>query len=146
MSSTRKTPTTRRILIVDNHPLVRRGLIELIDGEPDLTVCGATESHAAAVAALAATRPDLVITDLSLEAVDDGLGLLKYIRSTYADLPVLVLTMHALPRFADLALQAGARGYITKQEMTETLLIAIRRVLDGERYVHPHISTDQEIH
>ncbi len=146
MRSTLNTLTRRRILIVDNHPLVRRGLTGLIDAEPDLSVCAATATGQAAVEAIAESRPDLVITDISLEKEDDGLALVRFIRSKHPNLPVLVLTMHGQLRYTDLAVRAGADGYITKQEETDTLLIAIRRVLQGKQYVHPRSSDDHEIH
>jgi DNA-binding NarL/FixJ family response regulator len=129
------TKTRRRILIIDNHPLVRRGLSALIENEPDLTVC-AESTHQKGLEAIAASRPDLVITDLWL-AEADGFGLIAEIRARHADQPILVLSMYAAPRYARRALDAGANGYVSKQEMGETLLIAIRCVLDGEVCVSP---------
>ena len=107
------TKTRRRLLVIDNHPLVRRGLGTLIDNEPDL-----------------------VITDLWL-AETDGFGLIEEIRARHADLPTLVLSMQAAPQYVQRALHAGATGYVSKQELGETLLIAIRCVRDGETYVSP---------
>lgn len=127
-----------RILIVDDHPLVRRGLIALIDSEPDLTVCASVAGHREGLEAIASTRPDLVIADLSL-GEGDGFGLIRDIRSRDADLPVLVLTLHEAPQYARRAFRAGASGYLSKQEMTGTILVAIRRVIGGERYVRPKI-------
>jgi DNA-binding NarL/FixJ family response regulator len=132
------THPKRRILIVDDHPLVRRGLIALIDNEPDLTVCASAGTHDAGLEAVASSRPDLVIADLSL-GIDDGLAMVEEIHSGHCDLPVLVLSMHEAPVYARRALRAGARGYVTKQEMLETLLVAIRRVLDGEEFVSPDL-------
>lgn len=129
------TKTRQRILIIDNHPLVRRGLSTLIDNEPDLMVCAAV-TRCEALEAIATRRPDLVITDLWL-AEADGFGPITAIRASHADLPVLVLSMHVAPRYAQRALHAGANGYVSKQEMGETLLIAIRSVLDGDTYVSP---------
>ena len=133
----RATKTRHRILIIDDHPLVRRGLSALIDNEPDLTVC-AESTHHEGLDAIASSQPDLVITDLWL-AETDGFGLIKNIRARHADLPILVLSMYAAPRYASRALQAGANGYVSKQEMGETLLIAIRSVLDGETYLSPRM-------
>jgi DNA-binding NarL/FixJ family response regulator len=127
-------PVKRRVLIVDDHPLVRRGLTALIDNEADLVVCADIGMRREALALIAASRPDLVVADLPLRG-GDALALVKEIRSGHAGLPVLVLTMHASPVWARRALGAGASGYVTKQEMDETLLIAIRRVLDGGRFV-----------
>ncbi len=133
-------PAKRRILIVDDHPLVRRGLTALIDNEPDLMVSGAAATHREGLAAIASSRPDLVITDLSLDS-GDGLDMVKEIRLTDGGLPVLVLTMHDAPIHARRALRAGASGYVTKQEGSETLLIAVRCVLGGEEYVSPKVRT-----
>jgi len=131
------TKTRRRLLIIDNHPLVRRGLSALIDNEPDLTVC-AEATHEEGLEAIATSSPDLVITDLWL-AETDGFGMIADIRARHADLPILVLSMHATPQYVRRALHAGANGYVSKQEMGETLLIAIRCVFDGEMYVNPEI-------
>jgi DNA-binding NarL/FixJ family response regulator len=126
-------PAKRRILIIDNHPLVRRGLRALINGEPDLIVCAEAATQRDALAAIAAARPDLTIVDLSL-GHDDGLRLVREIRSHHAGPRILVLTMHDSPQYAEDAFAAGADGYVTKQEMTEMLLIAMRAVLRGETY------------
>jgi DNA-binding NarL/FixJ family response regulator len=128
----------RRILIVDDHHLVRRGLTVLIGNEPDLVVCAAAATHQEGLAAIAIFHPDLVIADLSL-GDDDGLALVQDIRLGHADLPVLVLTIHDTLACAEQALRAGASGYVSKQEMSDALLVAIRSVLDGERYLSPKI-------
>ena len=147
-STTRETPAKRRIVIIDDHPLVRRGLTALIDNEPDLTVCAEAAGHRTGLEAIASARPDLVITDLSL-GDDDGLALVQTIRSRDAGLPVglpvLVLSMHNTAMWAQRAFKAGASGYASKQEMGETLLIAIRCVLGGERYVSPKIKARPDI-
>jgi DNA-binding NarL/FixJ family response regulator len=139
MPRKRTVPTEqvkRRILIVDNHPLVRRGLRALIDAEPDLTVCAEAAGREDGLGAIDETRPDLVIADLSL-GPGDGLELVKAIRSRHAGLRVLVLTTHDTSRYVRLAFAAGANGYVSKQEMTETLLMAMRSVLCGETYGAP---------
>ncbi len=128
----------RRILIIDGHPLVRRGLTELIDNEPDLTVCGEAATQSEGLDAITATTPDLVIADVQLEG-GDGVELVKQIRLHHQQLPVLLISMNDQPGDAGRALQAGANGYVTKQEMSETVLIAIRCVLDGDVYVSPDI-------
>lgn len=132
----RKPP--RRILIVDSHPLVRRGLAALVDNETDLTVCAAVATRQAGLAALGPSRPDLVIAELSL-AEGDGLVLIKDIRERYATLPILVLSMHDAGEGARRAFRAGANGYASKQEMGDELLAAIRSVLDGGRYESPRL-------
>ena len=125
----------RRVLIVDDHPLVRRGLTALIDAEPDLVVCAEAASRREGIAAIAAMRPDLVIADLLL-GDGDGLDLVDVgpVRP-----PVLVLTVLDAPLHVRRALAAGATGYVAKHEMTDTLLLAIRSVLRGVRYVSPQI-------
>ncbi len=128
----------RRILIVDNHALVRRGLIVLIDNEADLTVCAAVATQQAGLAAIAGSRPDLVITDLALDD-GDGLDLVRDIRAGHEGLPVLVLTMHDAPVHIRRAFQAGARGYVSKPELGETLLVAIRCVLGGGTFGGPEL-------
>ncbi len=129
----RETTVKRQIVVIDNHPLVRRGLSELIDNEPDLEVCAECVTPRAALEAITATKADLVITGLSLnDGIGDGLVLLADIRSQHADLPVLVLSMHDGARWAERAITAGANGFLSKQEIDETLLVAIRTVLDGK--------------
>jgi len=129
-------PVKRRILIVDNQPLVRRGLKALIDAEPDLAVCAEAANPGDGLGAIAESRPDLVIAGLSL-GPGNGLELLKAIRTRHAGVRVLVLTMHDMPRQIRRAFAAGADGHVSKQEMTETLLMAMRSVLRGESYGAP---------
>lgn len=140
-SSSHRPQSKGRILIVDDHPLVRQGLTALIENEPDLTVCAEAGTRQAGLDAVRTVKPDLVIADLSLGggAGCDSLEMVKEIRLGYRDLPILVLSIHDAAIYAEKAFQAGASGYLTKQEMTETLLIAIRRVLDGQKYVSPKI-------
>lgn len=128
----------QRILIVDDHPLVRRGLRVLIDSEPDLRVCAEAATHQEGLVAIIPSRPDLVIADLSLGA-GNGLDMLKDIRTSHAHLPVLVLSMHDASLYAERAFRAGANGYVSKQEMGETLLVAIRCVLGGDTYISPKV-------
>jgi len=128
-------PTARRtILIVDDHPLLRRGLTSLIESEPDLVVCGEAASCWAALDAIRESPPDLVIVDLALEG-SDGLDLVKEMKRHHPAIPALVLSMHDEGVYAVRALRAGARGYVTKQQLDETLLVAIRRLLAGETYM-----------
>ncbi|HME05749.1 MAG TPA: response regulator transcription factor [Bryobacteraceae bacterium] len=126
--------TRSTVFIVDDHPIVRQGLALLINREPDLAVCGDAEEANSALRLIAATKPDLVIVDLSLTG-PDGLELLKSLRARKPDLPVLILSMLDESLYAERALRAGANGYIMKQEATEKVLVAIRRILDGEVYV-----------
>jgi len=118
------------VFVVDDHPIVRQGLALLINQEPDLAVCGAAEEMQSALAAINAVRPDILIVDISLNG-PDGLELLKTIRITMPRLPVLILSMHDESLYAERALRAGANGYIMKQEATEKVLVALRRILSG---------------
>jgi len=135
----RDKTATRQVVIVDNHPLVRRGLTSLINTEPDLEVCAESSSRRAALEAISASRPDVVITGLTF--VDaDGLALVADIRSQYSALPILVLSMREGSRWAERALEAGANGYVGKHEIGETLLGAVRQVLNGNQYLGPWAS------
>ena len=133
------TAAKKRILVVDDHPIVRQGLTLLIDREPDLVVCGEAEEAMGAMHVLDSARPDVLIVDISLNG-PDGLDLLKNIRSTRPVLPVLILSMHDESIYAERALRAGANGYIMKQEATEKVLVAVRRILGGEIYVSDRIA------
>jgi DNA-binding NarL/FixJ family response regulator len=119
---------------VDDHPIVRQGLALLINREPDLAVCGDAEEASSGLRLLEELKPNLVIVDLSLNG-PDGLELLKNIRTRDPNLPVLILSMLDESLYAERALCAGANGYIMKQEATEKVLVAIRRILGGEIYV-----------
>ena len=128
-----------RVLVVDDHPIVRQGLTLLINRESDLTVCGEAEDAHTAMQSLTATRPDILVVDISLNG-PDGLDLLKNVRSRHPDLPVLILSMHDESIYAERALRAGAQGYIMKQEATEKVLVALRRILSREIYVSERIA------
>lgn len=123
-----------RILIVDDHPIVRHGLALLINQEADLSVCGEAEEAHKAVEAIAALKPDMVIVDISLKSTD-GIELVKRIKAQDETLSILVLSMHDESLYTERALRAGARGYIMKQEANEQVVMAIRQVLSGEIYV-----------
>ncbi len=124
----------RTVLIVDDHPIVREGLAQLIDQESDLQVCGQAEDAHEAMQAIRQLAPDLVIVDISLKDTS-GMELIKDLKVQYPRLPVLTLSMHDEAVYGERALRAGARGYIMKQEATEKVVTAIRRVLAGEIYV-----------
>ena len=128
-----------RVFLVDDHPIVRQGLTLLINQEPDLIVCGEAEAAWSVPSALATLNPDILIVDLSLNG-PDGIDLLKSIRATDVELPILVLSMHDESVYAERALRAGANGYIMKQEATERVLVAIRRILHHEYYVSDRIA------
>jgi DNA-binding NarL/FixJ family response regulator len=129
----------KRILVVDDHPIIRQGLALMLNRESDLVVCGEAEDATGAMLVMASARPDILIVDISLNG-PDGLDLLKNIRTTHPALPVLILSMHDESIYAERALRAGANGYIMKQEATEKVLVAIRRILNGEIYVSERIA------
>src|SRR5271156_6559959 len=124
----------RTVFVVDDHPLLRQGLALLINQQQDLEVCGEAEEAQAAMRAIARKKPDILIVDISLNG-PDGLDLLKAIRGSYPDLPVLILSMHDEAIYAERALRARANGYIMKQEATEKVLVAVRRILGGDIYL-----------
>lgn len=123
-----------RILIVDDHSVVRRGLIQLINQETDLVVCAEAENAEHALEAVKKGRVDLAIVDISLIGTN-GIELTKNLKEQHPKLPVLILTMHDEARYAESAFQAGARGYVTKQEAAETIITAIHLVLRGQQYL-----------
>jgi DNA-binding NarL/FixJ family response regulator len=129
-----------RVLLVDDHPIVRRGLALLIDRESDLSVCGEADGAHTAFHAITTLRPDLVVLDISLSG-PDGLDVLKEIRVASSSLPVLILSMHDEAIYAERAMRAGANGYIMKQEATEKVLIAIRRILQGGVYLSDRLTS-----
>jgi DNA-binding NarL/FixJ family response regulator len=124
----------KTVFVVDDHPLLRQGLTLMINREPDLTVCGEAEDAQAAMRSIAAKKPDILIADISLNG-PDGLDMLKSVRTLYPELPVLVLSMHDESIYAERALRARANGYIMKQEATEKVLVAVRRILGGDIYL-----------
>jgi len=124
----------RRIFIVDDHPIVRQGLEQLINNEPDLLVSGQGEEAYESLRAIRQNQPALVLVDVSLKD-SDGIELLKELRAQDPSLLVLVLSMHDESLYAERALRAGARGYIMKQEAPQKLLEAIRKVLTGQVYL-----------
>lgn len=118
------------VFLVDDHPIVRQGLALLINREADLAVCGDAEEASSALQGIEELKPDLVVVDISLSG-PDGLDLLKNIRTRHSNLPVLILSMLDESLYAERALRDGASGYIMKQEATERVLVAIRRILGG---------------
>lgn len=123
-----------RIFLVDDHPIVRRGLADLINVEPDLKICGEADSAESAVTAIAEANPDLVIADISLPGAD-GIELIRFLRKAHLKVSVLILTMHEEEHLAERALRAGAKGFIMKYRAMADLLDAIRCVLAGRLYV-----------
>src|ERR1700735_1945120 len=124
----------RRVLIVDDHPIVRQGLRRVMENEDDLAVCGEAETARDARAAIKEQNPDVIIADISLKQ-GDGIELVRDVRAHHPQLPILVLSMHDEAIYAERMLSAGANGYIMKQAASEQFLISLRRVLDGGIYV-----------
>ncbi len=124
----------RKVFLVDDHPLVREWLTNLINQQPDLVVCGETESAPQALQAIAQARPDVAIVDISLKD-SSGIELIKSLKQSQPAVAVLVLSMHDESLYAERALRAGAKGYIMKRETTKKVIDAIRRVLEGKLYI-----------
>jgi DNA-binding NarL/FixJ family response regulator len=127
-----------RVLIVDDHPLVREGLKGLIAGEPDLIVCAETSSMRGAQELAREQRPDVVIVDLSLED-GNGLELIRRLKSHYPQIKILVCSMHDESLFAERAISTGAHGYINKHEVVGHVINALRHVLDGKIYLSSEV-------
>lgn len=134
------TKVAHKVLIVDDHPILREGLAQLIDQQSDLTICGQFEDAAHAFEAVGALKPDLALVDISLKG-SSGVELLKNIKANHPKMLVLILSMHDESLYAERVLRAGASGYIMKQEATEKVLEAIRKVLAGEIYLSEKMST-----
>lgn len=128
-----------RVLVVDDHPLMREGLAELIAGQRDIEVCGEADSVATALAAIDALQPDVVVLDLTL-GQDDGVALVATLHSRSPLLPILVLSMHDETVYAEKMISLGARGYVMKQEASEVFLVALRKVIAGEHYVRAELA------
>ncbi len=140
MAKTQTKPQQKqKVFLIDDHPVLRKGLGRLIDDQPDLAMCGEAESPAEAMRLLPAAKPDVVIVDLTLKG-GDGLELCKQIRDRFTTLAILVVSMHDESLYAERALKAGARGYVMKQEPQETIMSALRIVARGEVYLSPPMS------
>jgi len=130
----------KRLYLVDDHPIVREGLAQVLVAEPDLEVVGQAEDAPVARREIARLKPDLAIIDLHLRE-GDGLDLIKTLLQADPGLRVLVLTMHAEPYYAERALRAGARGFLTKEEAGDQILVAIRKILAGDVFVSERLSS-----
>ena len=139
MASKKNIPLKKKILIVDDHPIMRQGLAQLINHEGDLAVCGEAEDAHAAMKAIEQFRPDLVTVDITLPG-KGGMELIKDIRVQHPALAMLVVSMHDESLYAERVLRAGARGYIMKQEGGMRLMQAVRQVLSGQLYVSEKMS------
>ena len=136
--TTTKTDTSNRIakvVIVDDHTVVRYGVTRILSAETDMEVCGEASNAASAMEIVTKKKPDVVIVDISLEGMLDGLKLTRAIKAKYPHIPVLILSMHEETRYAQKALMAGANGYVMKEESSDKLVDAIRALMQGEIYV-----------
>lgn len=128
-----------RVFLVDDHPLVREWLGNLINQQPDLMVCGEADDVPEALRAIAASRPDIAVVDLSLRT-GSGLELIKQLKISHSRIAVVVLSMHDESLYAERAMRAGASGYIVKRETPKKVITAIRQVLNGQLYVSERMS------
>jgi len=140
MNSSPSRPIARksRVFIVDDHPLVREGLTNLMNGQNDLIVCGEAKNSAQAIDGIMKTLPDVALIDISLEN-ESGLELVKQLASQFPEVALIVLSMHDEGLYAERALRAGARGYVMKHETSSSVLASIRRVLEGGVYISERI-------
>jgi len=129
-----------KILLVDDHPLVREWLATLVNQQSDLQVCGETDSAPKALQLIGVVNPDIAIVDISMEG-GSGLELIKNIKASHPNVMMIVLSMHDESLYAERALRAGARGYIMKREATKGVLPAIRCVLGGKLYLSDKMAT-----
>jgi DNA-binding NarL/FixJ family response regulator len=130
----------RRIFIVDDHPLVREGLTNLINRQPDLEVCGEAETNQSARETVAAARPDAVVVDILLRD-SSGMELIKELKASSPGVPIIVLSMHDESLYAERALRAGASGYIMKREASGKVVVALRQVIEGKLFVSEHVAS-----
>ena len=141
----------KKVLLVDDHPVMREGIASVIEREPDLTVCGQAEDCEGALKAIADLDPDFAIVDICLKD-GDGIRLVRDIRKRRPDLPVLILTMHGEAVYGERALQAGARGYVVKSEPARNIVDAVRLIMAGgiqvserlrEKMLRAHIEAEE---
>jgi DNA-binding NarL/FixJ family response regulator len=132
-------PQKNKVFLVDDHPLVREGLVNLISQQADLQICGEADNEPQALELIGTVQPDVTIVDISLEN-GSGIELIKSIKAAYPGVVVLVLSMHDESLYAERALRAGARGYIMKREAAKKVIQAIRSVLAGQLYVSEKIA------
>jgi len=130
----------RRVLIVDDHPIFRDGITQLINTQPDLLVCGSVGSANLALSAVAELKPDMIILDISIQGTN-GIELMKSVRAQHPTLPALMLSSHDEGLYAERALRAGARGYVMKSAAPEKVVEALRRILSGGLYLSEAIGS-----
>ncbi len=135
---------TTRIYIVDDHPLVRQGLSQIVANEADMEICGEAEDSPTAMKGVGDANPDAIIVDISLKG-NNGLELIKNLKAIHENIPILVFSMHDETIYAQRALRAGAKAYVMKKESPSKVVEAIRKILKGEIYVSPSVA-DQVLH
>jgi DNA-binding NarL/FixJ family response regulator len=128
------------VLVVDDHPLFRKGVVQLLNDEPDIEVRAQAGTSTDALSAIRQDGIDLAVIDISLEGGPDGIELTKSIRAERPRLPILILSMHDETLYAERALRAGARGYVMKREALDQFITAVRTVLRGEIFISPSMS------
>ena len=128
-----------RVFVVDDHPLLRQGIAQLINNESDLEVCGEADNANAALQLIPIAQPDIAVLDISLKG-SNGIDLARQVKACYPHVKVLILSMHDETLLAQRAFLAGASGYLTKDEATEKALVAIRRIRDGETYLSKELA------
>jgi DNA-binding NarL/FixJ family response regulator len=138
--NTKSHPRKHRILIVDDHPIVRRGLRELVADESDFEICGEAEDVAEALVLVDSVCPDIIVVDLSLKD-SHGIELIETIKARCEEVKMLVSSMHDELLFAERTIRAGASGYVSKKELPERIIDAMRQILRGEIYVSPRVAT-----
>lgn len=139
-TSTDDTPAKHRVMLVDDHPIVRHGIAMLINEEDDLMVCGESCSAGDTLTQIELCQPEIAVVDVSLQGAS-GIDLTKSIKEQFPELPVLILSMHEETLYAERALRAGASGFVMKQEAAETVLRAIRTVIKGDVYLSDQLSS-----
>jgi len=137
------TSSIKKILLVDDHPVLRKGLVRLIDAKEGFVVCGEASTAVDAMALIQDLAPDLVIVDIGLPGTS-GIELTKTIRAAFPKLPVLILSMHEEALYATRALRAGAIGYIVKQDAIDNIASALREALSGRQYLSPVIASQMQ--
>jgi DNA-binding NarL/FixJ family response regulator len=133
----------KRVLLVDDHPVLRKGLVRLIDSKDGFVVCGEASSATEAMELMHKLKPNLAIVDIGLPGAS-GIELMKTIRAQFPNFPVLILSMHEEALYASRALRAGAVGYIVKQDAIDNIALALQQTLQGERYLSPIIAKQMQ--
>jgi DNA-binding NarL/FixJ family response regulator len=144
MQQTGTKQGAHRVLVVDDHPVVRQGIKLVIEAEPDLTVCGEAENEHTARRILRELQPDALVVDLSLGAGGDGFNIVRDVHAHFPQVRILVLSMHDETVYADRLFAQGAAGYIMKQAAADQLVTALRTVLRGERFISENLRRHME--